>query len=225
MFNIYTNESEKNVAQRELSYEELNENLETICLSHINKNEAFAFVFLLYRNRNYAMIKVLGDSDYWNLLDDIAMNFLTVFSLNCTNINGVHLNVPHRRMDNCPWGDVENSSSEETNILDYLHLKEKIDLPAFCFFTISKEGNITDCFVKVIQSKEINAVKNEIETILTNVVESLSRITPENKFNAEQILRIVKGSAVANPLESVAKWDWKRVLIPALWGIIKICLR
>lgn len=225
MFNVYTNESEKKIVRRELSYEELNENLEAICLSHVNKNEAFAFAFLLYRNRDSGMIKALRDLDYWNSLDDIAMDFISVFSLNCTNINSVHLNVPRRRKDNYPWGDAEDSFSEGNDILNYLHLKGKISSPAFCFFTVSKDGDITNCFVKEIQSKGIDAVKNEIKTVLMNVVDNLSKITPENKFNAEQILRIVRNATVDSPIDSIVKRNWKPILISAFFELIKNYLK
>ena len=208
MYNVCFDNTPCEEGHRNMPYEILNSELESICLEHIEKDEALVFAFLLYDDSHYQIVDLLKNESYWNSLDKISRDFISVFSLNCTGIDSECINRIRRRKDNTPYGDSSEELPEESNVLNHLKLDTKLNLPAFCFFGIDKERNLTHCFVKPLKLRD---TKQEIVEILSNAVEISSHITPENKFNGEQIIRNIE-SGMSDNFKDVIKKE----LIPLL---------
>lgn len=172
------------------SYEQFEQCFLEICESHRDERRALAFALILHDLSSPHVSKTLNDPDYWNALDHISGNYLSVFSF--------HTKVPPRRTNTKEGVFYQMSSvlldeySDGRGLIEkYFDLKEQIKLPAILFFQVSNDEIIGSRLVQ-LKKETIEESFIEIKEIIKSAAEAVSRVTKENHRNDYVIFQLIE---------------------------------
>jgi len=155
-----------------------------ICNNHRNNNKSLAFSFILYDFENTQLSKILKDQDYWLALNQISGEYLTVFSLHYNpeakikrpNIAPILLTVP------TDW----NPSDGTNKLIKKYFGKIDVNYPAILFFQVN--GNsVIDSILIELKEEEIEKAFLELKEYIKVAVDSLKRISIENRQNYREV--------------------------------------
>lgn len=140
------------------------------------------------------MKKVLADKDYWEALDKISGNLLTIFYLPSHTENfGEDLLKPRgiekRSMYKLSVG--EPHSMIVPMIKEYLQYERPIKLPTILFFQTDGQY-IQDYFFIELSEEKIQESFIELKSYIVGAVDELQRVRPEYYGNSEEIFNRLK---------------------------------
>ena len=172
--------------REDFSFDEFDRDFVAICKSHQKEGRALAFAFILYDFEHPEIMKVLRDGDYWNALDKISGNSLTVFSF--------HLAKSGRRERGSPPMGARRDSGAFSASRGFISRRFGIELPdakpLILFFQVTGE-QISDPYAVEIRSETVEQAFLEIRSILSDAVESVERVLPENRGNTTEIFNLI----------------------------------
>lgn len=168
-----------------------------ICERHREDKRALAFAFILYDFSHPHITKALEDQDYWNALDKISGEYLSVFSFHTREKRKrVSRNKSTKRSDVMSWMnpvDVEELTNGKSLLEKYFDLEQPIRLPAILFFQVSN-SEITDTHLVQLTKEKIEDSFLEIKEIISTAAESVSEIKDGNNRNDRVIFSLIENS-------------------------------
>ena len=187
----------KNGNVQDLRYGEVYETILEVCREHIEQQRAIAFAFILYNHENPHLLKILHDRDYWDSLDKISGNLLTVFHF-------------YRHEENFGQELIDSDGNEKRGlhgismnemlipmIKNHLNYVQPIKLPTILFFQTDGSMMIDYFFVK-LKADKIEEGFLELKDYIKAAVSELENILPENYENKKEIFNILKMGVKAN---------------------------
>jgi hypothetical protein len=162
-----------------------------ICRSHRAHNRALAFAFILYDFNNAHTVKVLNDDDYWRALNKLSGRFLTVFSFHTKDRNSIHVRHGGKSMARVSDSDQDDergsrfiSRTFEPGVLSRL--------PILLFFQVDESERVNEYFVVNFDDDGKEAVFNEIRSVLSDAVDSVSKVEPQFRENTSEIFELIR---------------------------------
>jgi hypothetical protein len=160
-----------------------------ICQEHRRDGRAYAFAFLLLDERHPHVVKVLTDGVYWEALDELAGDRLTVFSFF----------VPRAVIDGREHGPAVTPAGRGKSrgknslkmISQLLELDKTLALPAILFFQVA-EGKVIDLHHAEISDDDVESAFNDIRVMFDAVTTATARVLPENRANDRELFNLVK---------------------------------
>jgi len=165
------------------TFKEFESNFIAICESHYKDDRALCFAFILYRDRDANIVRILTDRPCWDALHEISGKYLTVFSF-IKSVEEQQRFAPTAFMTSV---DVNTKPSVASNhILErYFSLPDEITYPAILFFQVSKDEIIQE-FVVPLKEEEFEKGFLEIKKIFQIAEQTLKQI--KVKKNREEII-------------------------------------
>jgi hypothetical protein len=172
-----------------------------ICNEHQNNKRALAFAFILYDYTSPHVNKILTDKDYWNALNKISGNLLTIFYVDCKTkiLNEKVKNVRSGVAYNSVFGI--QSKNDDPSIISikilekYFGISEQISRPSIMLFQVDNM-NVKDSIFVNLKENEVEKTYNEIFDIIKSVTDSLKGISPDCHGNYGCIFREVENSII-----------------------------
>jgi len=165
-----------------------------LCERHRKENRALAFAFLMYDFQNPQIFKILEDINYWNALNTISGEYLSVYYIHSPeNTFGqdlsLHNAVEHRWL--YPIDHRMQLNRVTAMLRNYLAFDEHVRLPVILFFQV--EGNlICDYFLIELFEDKMEESFLELKEYLSSAVNRLKMIAPENYGNVQAIFESMK---------------------------------
>lgn len=203
MYSVFINSS-----QAGIGFDDLQNNLREICRQHQVENRASAFAFIIYNFENENVRKILNDKEYYDSLNSISSNYLTIFSL---------FDKPTREQLNTKintWTSTTSFSlhSVITNrdlgrsykdIIETYFGSFEFSTPAILFFQVNREM-ISQHFFVELKEEKIEEGFLEMKSIIKDSIQAVKRISAKNNKNYDRIFEMLKRNVEASV------W-WKKV--------------
>ncbi|CAM4344472.1 hypothetical protein [Flavobacterium terrigena] len=175
-----------------ISVESFVKTFKEICTEHQKNGNASSFVFIIHDFTNPEITKVLEDRNYFNALDEISGNNLTIFYLHLTPEK-------NKRVKFLGEERLVRDMTREMNdfLIQEFKLEETISTPAILFFQI-KNKEIIDFFFCSLTERTTEKAFLEIENLVQKNVSVIKQIATENKQNYPEIFTLIK-----NEIDSV----------------------
>lgn len=191
-----------------IDFDNLTDLITRICNDHRSNNRAIAFAFILYDFTNENISKILLDEIYWQSLNKLSGNLLTVFYINS---NKPEIKAQTIKLSN--KNDVQPVSSLNTNcwmtgikyeqdpevfnglIKEAFNIDKDIDLPAILFFQVNRD-NITDFFVIELKEDKIEETFLEVKGHVKSAISSLKLIDNKYYDNTTEIFEALKTALI-----------------------------
>ncbi len=183
------------------TYESFSPKFLEICNSHKQTDRALAFAFILYDFTNPNIAEVLQNRNYWLALNDISGDYLTVFSFHYKE-----------RVEKPGWGNYreknltdiqemmtttiifDEPSKVNKNLIEtYFGSDIDIKYPSVAFFQVH-ENKVIDNVLIQLDSDKIEDSFLELKLYIQTAVETLRKITEENKNNSKEIFGLVESN-------------------------------
>jgi len=161
-----------------------------ICQEHLREARALVFAFVLYDAEHPEIRKVLSDHDYWNALDALSGDVLSVF---CFHVRGSQSKPSNERgihSVDAPSGD------DQRQILTTYFKLNNPALPSVLFFQPREDGSF-DHYLVTLKEETTEKAFIEIRTLLRLAIRSLSEVQPENRSNHTELFNLVRGRIAA----------------------------
>ena len=157
-----------------------------ICTAHQIEGKASSFAFIVHDFTNPEITKVLDDRNYFNALDEISGNNLTIFYLHLTpEKNKAVQFLGKERLVRDLTGEMNDFLVQE------FKLEERISTPAILFFQI-KNKEIIDFFFCSITERTTEKAFLEIENLVQKNISVIKQISSESKENYPEIFTLIK---------------------------------
>ena len=189
----------------ELSTDAFGQSIIDICEKHRKENRALAFAFILYNFENPQISKILNDRNYWNALNTISGQYLSIYYIHSReNTFGEDLAaISDREQRGLYPIDGKNKLGAVLPMLKrYLKLNEDVKNPSILFFQV--EGNfISDYFLIKLLEEKIEESFLELKDYVSSAVDRLKMIDPENYGNVQPIFESLKQGVRSTKLRKV----------------------
>lgn len=189
----------------ELSNDAFSQSIIDICEQHRKGKRALAFAFILYDFENPQIFKILEDRNYWNALNAISGQYLSIYYIHSReNTFGQDLAVINEREQRglYPIEGKNNLSTVLPMLKNYLALNEDVKIPSILFFQV--EGPlISDYFLIELFEEKIEESFLELKSYIESAVYRLKMIEPENYDNFQPIFESLKKSVKSTKLRKV----------------------
>ena len=161
-----------------------------ICESHREDKRALAFAFILYDLRSPQVAKALKDPDYWQALDHISGNYLSVFSF---HTKGPTQNTDTETRVFYQMSRVMLDEYEDGRGLleKHFELNERVKLPAILFFQVSNAEIVGSRLVQLTKETTEESFL-EIKDIISGAAEAVSSVTEENYRNDHVVFQLIE---------------------------------
>jgi hypothetical protein len=168
----------------------------SICENHRNEGRALAFAFILYDFEHPEIRKVLEDPHYWDALDQISGEYLTIFSFHLTP-----------KPTKSPASQKLKHTSPLNQLFGYSNrfLEKKFGIhlpgsqPLLLFFQVSA-GKFSKPYIYELTTASVEGAFQEIRGAILSAVESIKEVRPENHGNTEEILTLIINQLSARKL-------------------------
>ena len=178
----------------ELSTDAFAQSIIDICKKHREDNRALAFAFILYDFENPQIFKILSDRNYWNALNTISGQYLSIYYIHSReNTFGEDLASvsSHEQRGLYPVEGKNNLSAVLPMLKRYLELSEDVKNPSILFFQV--EGTlISDYFLIELYEEKIEESFLELKAYVSSAVDRLKMIDLENYGNVQPIFESLK---------------------------------
>ena len=184
----------ENGSIHELNADDFSHGIIDLCEKHRAQNRALAFAFLMYDFCSPQIIKVLEDIYYWNALNLISGQWLSIyyihsgekkFAEDLTAASGIERRGMH------PITTKEPFSHVVPMLKRYLSLNDDVNLPSILFFQV-EGGLISDYFLVELSEEGMEKSFIELKDYIKAAVERLKMIAPENLENSQPIFDSLK---------------------------------
>lgn len=157
-----------------------------ICSTHHKEGRASSFAFIIHDFTNPEITKVLDDKNYFNALDEISGNNLTIFYLHLSDEK-------NKKVQFLGKERLVKDLTKEMNdfLVQEFELEREISTPAILFFQI-KDKQINDFFFCSVKERTIEKAFLEIENLIKRSVSVIKQISPENRENYPEIFTLIK---------------------------------
>lgn len=189
----------RNGAIEDLRHNSAYETIINICNDHKEEQRALAFAFVIHNYMSPQLNKVLADEDYWESLDRISGQLLTVFYLpSHAKDFGEDLlkstGVEKRSM----YGITTDESNDiiVPMIKNYLQYDRPIKLPTILFFQ-TNGLLVQDFFFVELSEQKIEESFIEIRTYISGAVDELKRVESKYYGNDQEIFSLLKNGVDA----------------------------
>jgi hypothetical protein len=190
-----------------LDFNEFIDTFFEICKNHQLDGRASAFAFIIYDFNNPHLYKILTDKDYWESLNRLSGNYLTIFSLfEQETKNKIDSNV-YPKFIKLKFEAVKVETKKDIS-LSYKQIIEtffgsiEFKTPSILFFQV-KDEIITDHFFVGLKENKIEEGFLELQQFVKESVKSIQQISPDNKENYSEIFKMLEISV------NSAVW-WKK---------------
>lgn len=197
------------------TFDHFEEEFLNICETHRQEKRALAFAFILYDFLQPQIAKTLHDQDYWNALDKLSGQYLSVFSFH--TISNPKRKRPKKEENGSQvLYQMANVYSEEFNdgrslLEKHFNLEDNIRLPAILFFQVSNSEIIDSHLVQLTENKKEDAFL-EIKEIISTAAESVSEVKEENHRNDHVIFNLIENSLKERGVILLVKNTIKKVI-------------
>ena len=179
-----------------LSPNQLLDKILSICKIHQDENRAMAFAFILFDFDNPQISEVLSKFKYWKALDKISGRFLSVFHLHTKEeLFAEDL----KRFDGMAFKELYNtgiSTNDLAKLKFFIDPSEDIKLPSILFFQTNGRS-VLDYFMVELKEETIEKSFLEIRDYIKAAVDSLSRVSEENRENRQPIFSLIESNVKA----------------------------
>ncbi|MEF3078714.1 hypothetical protein [Winogradskyella poriferorum] len=170
------------------------------CANHFKEKRALAFALIVYDFEDPQVIEILQNQKYFDALDYISGDKLTVFYINSQYLDyqskvASESNLMHIELGVQKIGGPVNVSPKI--IAENLINKENLPSPSVLFFTVS-ENVITNFTIAQLRHQEVEKGFIELKEIIKNGVGSLDKVQDDYKENKPEIFNLIKGSIEAS---------------------------
>jgi len=179
---------------------ELTEYIMETCANHFKEKRALAFALIVYDFEDPQVMEILQNQKYFDALDYISGNKLTVFYIHsqyldyqskvATESNLMHIELGVQKIN----GPVNASPKF---IAENLINKKNLPSPSVLFFTVS-ENVITNFTIAQLRHQEVEKGFIELKVIIKKGVESLSKVQEDYHENKPEIFNLIKDSIEAS---------------------------
>lgn len=168
--------------------------------THIPKvKEAAIYGILLYSDRNPHIKKLVGDSDYWDAMNEISSEHWAIFSIKA---KAGTKNAPRPRPGTFSYMvPVWKEPKDNIELLSVFGLESSEDFPLLAVFFIDSNEEVI-CRLIHIDDSTIENAFNTLKNIVGTIAKAISGIEAENLKNSEGVY-----SAVMFALDSKVEWD------------------
>jgi len=178
----------------ELSTDAFDQSIIDVCKKHREDNRALAFAFILYDFENPQIFKILNDRNYWNALNTISGQYLSIYYIHSReNTFGEDLAAISylEQRGLYPIEGKYNLGAVLPMLKRYLELNEDVKNPSILFFQV--EGTlISDYFLIELFEEKIEESFLELKAYVSSAVDRLKMIDPENYGNVQPIFESLK---------------------------------
>jgi len=189
----------------ELSNDAFSQSIIDICEQHRKEKGALAFAFILYDFENPQICKILDDRNYWNALNTISGQYLSIYYIHSReNTFGQDLAVINEREQRglYPIEGKKQLKSVLPMLKNYLALDEDVKIPSILFFQV--EGAlISDYFLIELFEEKIEESFLELKSYIESAINRLKMIKPENYGNFQPIFQSLKKGVKFTKLRKV----------------------
>jgi len=214
-----------NSRQEGYDFESFMSKANQICEEHQQEDKAAAFAFILYDDFNPEIQNLLYDETYWNSLDTISGNNISIFSIKTKEKRRIKArtsrsndNLIHETTGQFTRHTLSNSNNDVLSNL--FGLNENVKLPGLLFFQVL-EGEIIDNFYVELKERNTESAFNEIKDYLIRCAKTVKQITEENKRNYREIFDLLKSDlASVKMLKAFTKKIPALRTIGQLFGLI-----
>ena len=151
-----------------------------ICNEHHAQKRALLFAFLLFNLRDASVIRALGDRAYWNSLNEISGNAISVFALHFPD-----------RTEKYP--DTALLSTIEAVLSKYFETDNDKSTPSILFFQIGNNEVLAHYRVK-LRSKTVEDTYLEMRDVLSAAADAVSKVIPENWSNSAEVFALAENA-------------------------------
>jgi hypothetical protein len=180
---------------QDIKPEELQNIILEICQSHHKENKALAFAFIFFDFDNPQISKVLSDINYWKALNKISGKFLSVFHLH-TSEDFFAEDLKKFNDNDLMTKNLYNTGISPSKIAKLKHFiepTESIKTPSILFFQTNGTV-ILDSFIVELKEEKTEESFLEIKDYIKSAVDSLLKVTPENKDNRQPIFDLIESN-------------------------------
>jgi hypothetical protein len=132
----------------------------------------------------------LEDKDYWNSLNSISGNYLTVFSFHYKERPRLKKDNSFKTLFSLPiFGPPENEIDDL--MIKYFDNRQKIDYPAILFFQVDNQ-KVIDTMLIGLKGESIESSFWEMNKYLTRAVDGLKGVDPTNTHNHKEVFDILE---------------------------------
>jgi hypothetical protein len=186
----------------------------SVCAKHHKEERALAFAFIIYDFDNPQVSKILKDPDYFNALDFISSDILTVFYLNSEYVssqsksaaksNVMRIELAMEKVDAPP-----NLSPKflAENLLN----EKSLPSPSILFFQVSGFV-ITEYTIANLRENEIEKGFIEMKDIINNAVTSIKQVEHPFKDNHKEIFNLIRGAIESSEFWKTAKTRYDKFM-------------
>ena len=158
--------------------------LRDICQEHHDEGRAMAFAIILHDETNPAIRKVLQDGEYWDALNAISGALITVFFFEKPTPKAPPLEFMTK---------VSAATYRPGDILRRHFGIPKVSLPAILFFQATSDSIVGHWLVGLPEGTTEETYQ-ALRMVIEVAAASVSKVTPDNKGNYEEIFNLVKGA-------------------------------
>lgn len=212
----------ENSKSKGYSFEDFESEFIKICNNHRREGKAIAFAFILYDFDNENIIKVLNDDDYWNSLNHISGDYLSVFSFHYKKKTRqkVERDISKQPTQYLTRVAISVSPSESSkNLITRYFGNTKVNFPAILFFQVNDE-KVIDMYLAQLNETRIEESFLEIKKIINSAVNALKDIKKENYSNIETIFKNMEDNI--KEIEFGVKYKKAKNALIEVSGFIKI---
>lgn len=173
---------------RGMAPQDFEERFLEVCAQHRAEGRALVFALILCDFEQPQVLHVLQDDAYWQSLDTVSGNRISVFAFHA----------PTRPGDDSPmsfWLESGRNPGERARSLvhRYFDLGPSLRLPSVIFFQASERG-VSDAVVVPIRSERTEDAFLEIKDAIAAASTSLSQVEDQYRGNSAEMFGLVRGA-------------------------------
>jgi len=174
------------------TFDNFESNFLQICEDHRTDKRALAFAIILHDLRNPNIAKALRDQDYWQALDKISGQYLSVFSFHTMPRRAPRRNIPSETRMHYMTSVMLNEFEDGRSMVErYFELDQYARLPAILFFQVSNAEVIGSRLVQLTKETTEESFL-EIKEIITSAADAVSSVKEENHRNDHVIFQLIE---------------------------------
>ena len=188
--------------------------IENACQKISNEDKSLAFAMLVFDFEDAHIKKILADSDYFNALDQIQGDLLTIFYVNSEYVkhqSGEASNSNVMRVELSLQTISTNSPISPKTIASRLINNENLPSPSLLFFKINRR-EITDYTIAKLRDNKKEDGFNELIKIISTATSTLSKIDSKNYDNKKEIFELLKNSIDGSETWKNINISFKKIL-------------
>ena len=183
-------------SREEGSFEDLLENLISICNSHKSQKGALAFAFILYDFTNESIREVLQQKTKWDALSEISGKHLTIFSIHSLRRKRIRARSSISDKPLMQWMTSYSSfdkPDESERLLIDKYFDGEISFPSVLFFQVDND-EVIDSILFELRELGSEGIYLELKDYIAAAVKALVKIQNDSSNHPKDIFRELTGN-------------------------------